>query len=85
MGIYLNPGFISFQNAIDSEIFVDKTEMLLYLNSVISTEQRFVCVLRPRRFGKSITANMLCAYYGKPDSRELFEKCRESPGREREL
>lgn len=78
MGIYLNPGYVSFKNAVDSEIFVDKTEILLYLNSVVATEQRYVCVSRPRRFGKSITANMICAYYGKPDSRELFEECRVS-------
>ncbi|MCR4657604.1 MAG: ATP-binding protein [Lachnospiraceae bacterium] len=75
MGIYLNPGCISFENAVNSEIFVDKTEMLLYINSVVLTEQKYVCVSRPRRFGKSIAANMLCAYYGKPDSRALFEKC----------
>ncbi len=78
MGIYLNPGYVSFKNAVDSEIFVDKTEMLLYLNSVVATEQRYVCVSRPRRFGKSITANMICAYYGRPDSRELFKECKVS-------
>ncbi|MBR2276049.1 MAG: AAA family ATPase [Lachnospiraceae bacterium] len=78
MGIYLNPGFTSFENTVRSEIFVDKTEMLLFLNSVVSTDQRYICVSRPRRFGKSIAANMLCAYYGKPDSRELFQKCKVS-------
>ncbi len=78
MGIYLNPGFGSFETACNSKIFVDKTEMLLYLNSVVSTEQRFVSVSRPRRFGKSIAANMLCAYYGKPDSSALFKECKVS-------
>lgn len=63
MGIYLNPGYDMFLDAINSEIYVDKTEMVDYLNSVVRTEQRYVSVSRPRRFGKSIAANMLCAYY----------------------
>jgi len=72
MGIYLNPGHVRFQKVIDSEIYVDKTEMILYLNSVVNTEQEYVSVSRPRRFGKTIAANMLCAYYGRGDSRALF-------------
>ena len=72
MGIYLNPGHAKFQKAVDSEIYIDKTEMIAYLNSVVNTEQCYVSVSRPRRFGKTIAANMLCAYYGKGDSRELF-------------
>lgn len=72
MGIYLNPGHVRFQKVIDSEIYVDKTEMILYLNTVVNTEQEYVSVSRPRRFGKTIAANMLCAYYGRGDSRALF-------------
>ena len=52
MGIYLNPGNQSFRNDINSPIFVDKTEMISYLNSILSTNQRYVSVSRPRRFGK---------------------------------
>ena len=75
MGTYLNPGKQSYQMAVNSEIFVDKTEMISYLNSVVNTEQRFVSVSRPRRFGKSMAADMICAYYDREaDSRELFEK-----------
>lgn len=77
MGIYLNPGKTAFEEAVNSEIFVDKTEMIRYLNSVIKTEQKYVCVSRPRRFGKSMAARMLCAYYDREaDSRSLFEKCK---------
>ncbi len=54
MGIYLNPNGEAFEIAVQSDIYVDKTGMLLYLNSVLGKEQRFVCVSRPRRFGKSI-------------------------------
>lgn len=72
MGIYLNPGEVKFSEAVNSEIYVDKTEMIRYLNAVLRTEQKYVSVTRPRRFGKTIAANMLCAYYGRGDSRALF-------------
>ena len=74
MGTYLNPGGFLYQMAMNSEIFVDKSEMVTYLNSVVNTSQRFVCVSRPRRFGKTTAANMLSAYYGREaGSRPLFE------------
>lgn len=77
MGTYLNPGNQAFQIAINTTIYVDKTEMLLYLNSVVQTDQRYVCVTRPRRFGKSMAADMICAYYDREaDSQELFEQCK---------
>lgn len=72
MGKYLNPGCMKFQQVLNSEIYVDKTEMVSYINSIINTEQRYVCVSRPRRFGKTIAANMLAAYYGRGDSRAVF-------------
>ncbi|MBO6114122.1 MAG: AAA family ATPase [Lachnospiraceae bacterium] len=72
MGTYLNPGSDRFQETINTEIYIDKTEMISYLNEILKTERKYVSVSRPRRFGKSIAANMLCAYYGKGDSRELF-------------
>ena len=86
MGIYLNPGKQSFQMAVNSEIFVDKSAMILYLNSVVNTQQRYVSVSRPRRFGKTMAADMICAYYDREaDSRSLFERCqisqREGDGR----
>ncbi|MCR4889417.1 MAG: ATP-binding protein [Ruminococcus sp.] len=75
MGIYLNPDNIDFQIAVNSKIYVDKSELIKYMNDLIYTEQRFICVSRPRRFGKSMTANMLAAYYSKGcDSKEMFSK-----------
>ena len=75
MGTYLNPNKAAFQMAVNSEIFVDKTVMIQYLNSIINTQQRFVSVSRPRRFGKTMAADMICAYYDrKADSRSLFEE-----------
>lgn len=75
MGTYLNPGKAAYQMAVNSEIFIDKTEMIQCINSVVNTQQRFVSVSRPRRFGKTMAADMICAYYDREaDSRELFEK-----------
>jgi hypothetical protein len=88
MGIYVNPGKDNFEVAVNSEIYVDKTGMLEYTNRVLGTEQRYMCVSRPRRFGKSIAANMLMAYYSKgADSRELFSglKITESKDYEKHL
>ncbi len=77
MGIYLNPGKFSYQMALNSRIFIDKTEMIAYINSIVNTSQRYVCVSRPRRFGKTMAADMLCAYYDREaESRSLFEKCK---------
>lgn len=73
MGIYLNTGIKKFNSALQSKIYVDKTHLLEYTNSVIETENNCICNCRPRRFGKSITAAMLSAYYGKGfDSSALF-------------
>lgn len=58
MGMYLNPGSGSFKEAIQSDIYVDKTEMINYVNSVIGTRQKYMCVSRPRRFGK--TTQRIC-------------------------
>ena len=75
MGAYLNPGKEAFEEAVNSEIFIDKTEMLGYLNTIVKTKQKYVSVSRPRRFGKTMAADMICAYYDRDaDSRELFEK-----------
>ncbi len=73
MGNYLNPGNENFYKVINSEIYVDKTGLLKYTNRVINTLQGYICVSRPRRFGKSTAAYMLAAYYGREcDSKELF-------------
>lgn len=74
MGIYLNPGNNKFQEIVNSDIYVDKTGLIQYTNSVIHTMQKYICVSRPRRFGKSIAANMLTAYYSSEcDSSVLFQ------------
>lgn len=73
MGRFINSGNSAFQVALNSEIYVDKTGLLEYTNKVMDTTVKFISNSRPRRFGKSITADMLTAYYGKGcDSEEMF-------------
>ena len=73
MGIYLNPDNEDFQQALNSKIYVDKSMLISYTNGVLRTEQKYICVSRPRRFGKSMAANMLTAYYSRGcDSRKMF-------------
>jgi len=74
MGNYLNPSSINFFRAANSRIYVDKSELIVHTNAYVDTEQRFICVSRPRRFGKSMAANMLSAYYGRgSESDALFK------------
>lgn len=74
MGNYLNPGNMNYKKSVQSEIYIDKTGLIEYLNRIFDTEQRYICISRPRRFGKSMALNMLAAYYGKEeDSSKLFE------------
>ena len=73
MGIYLNPDNIGFQKALNAKIYVDKSEMISQVNKMVYTQDRYICVTRPRRFGKTMAANMLTAYYSRGcDSRDMF-------------
>ena len=74
MSTYVNPENTAFREAINSKIYVDKSEFISYTNSVLNTKQKNMCVSRPRRFGKSMAADMLIAYYSKGcRSAELFQ------------
>ena len=73
MGMYLNPGKFAFTEAVNSPIFIDKTPMIAFLNSLVKTKQKYVSVSRPRRFGKTTAADMICAYYDREtDSASMF-------------
>ncbi|MCC8082477.1 MAG: AAA family ATPase [Lachnospiraceae bacterium] len=73
MGIYLNPGYTGFEE-IRRDVYVDKTGLISYMNTLIGKPKPLVSFSRPRRFGKSFDVNMLCAYYDLScDSRFLFE------------
>ncbi len=73
MGIYLNPNHENFRRTLSARIYVDKTMMIQVTNRFIDEGNNYICVSRPRRFGKTIAGNMLSAYYSKGcDSRDLF-------------
>ena len=72
MGTYINRGNIEFRDIVQNE-YVDKSSIIPLINYTLNSENRYSCVTRCRRFGKSMAAKMLCAYYDKScDSRELF-------------
>lgn len=74
MGRFVNPDNSAFKRALNSKIYVDKTGLLKEMNAWIDTEQCCICNSRPRRFGKSITVNMMVAYYSCGcDSETLFQ------------
>ena len=75
MGMFVNPDNAAFQAALNARIYVDKSGLINYTNSVMASTDAFICNSRPRRFGKSITANMLTAYYSKGcDSENMFSE-----------
>ena len=72
MGTYINVGNAGFRSSLNSE-YIDKSGLIAIVNKTLFTDMRFSCVTRCRRFGKSMAANMLCAYYDHSvDSRSLF-------------
>ena len=72
MGIFIDKGNLAFKSIINSD-FTDKSGLIETLNDNIDTQHRYICVSRPRRFGKSVAAKMIYAYYDrKSDSSALF-------------
>lgn len=73
MGRFVNPDNSGFKAALDTEIYVDKTGLVRYTNKVLNTKLAYICNSRPRRFGKTTTADMLAAYYSRGcDSEAMF-------------
>lgn len=65
MGIYLNPDNANFKETLSRKIYVDKTMMISVLNEFMKTDNKYLCISRPRRFGKTIAGNMISAYFSK--------------------
>jgi len=70
---YLNPDIGKFRTSLNSEIYVDKSHLIAKTNALFSTKQCYICISRPRRFGKTMAAEMLAAYYGGIDTHDLFK------------
>ena len=77
MAIYLNINkqLENFEELYNEEYFIDKSEIISLLSKKISTKGKYICITRPRRFGKSSIADMLGAYYTKGiESKDIFDK-----------
>lgn len=88
MGLYLNPNAEAFKEDKNTEIYVDKSLVLIELNKLLGSREKFVCMSRARRFGKSMAGNMISAYYSKGcDTKEIFSKMKigDVPGYEDNL
>ena len=73
MGLYLNPGNETFAELVQADIYVDKTGLIAYMNGCIGKAKHLIASSRPRRFGKTLAAQMLTSYYSKGcDSSEVF-------------
>lgn len=76
MGVYLNStaAYTLFKDEVQKPYFVDKTQMLKELFPLVSKGNNHICVTRPRRFGKTVMANMIAAYFSKGcDSSDVFD------------
>ena len=75
MGIFVNPGSQLLEQDRKSKIYVDKSLLIKELNAMVNTNEKFVCISRPRRFGKSMATNMIAAFYSKGcDSENIFSR-----------
>ena len=74
MSLFVNPDNSAFQAALNARIYVDKTELIQYTNQVFRTKQKFLCVSRPRRFGKSLNMSMFQHFF--PGVQNLMRQIR---------
>ncbi|MBP5503551.1 MAG: AAA family ATPase, partial [Bacteroidales bacterium] len=73
MSQFIDYGNSDFRSVKNSN-FIDKSGLLNILNKNMDTDNRFICISRPRRFGKSVAAQMAYAYYDRScDSTKLFD------------
>ena len=76
MAMYLNTAdsYVLYKSQVESPYFVDKTKLLLELIPLARQGNQHICITRPRRFGKTVMANMVAAYFGKGvDASGLFD------------
>ena len=76
MSNYLNTNVLleNYKNLYRSKYFIDKSLIIDSLNQLLNTSDKYVCITRPRRFGKSSIASMIGAYYSKAvKSKEIFD------------
>ena len=75
MALYLNSDNSKLKKYMKSEIFIDKSMIIKECNKLFGSENAYMCITRPRRFGKTMTLSMLNAYYSKGcDSKSIFDE-----------
>lgn len=76
LGIYLDSktGYTLYKNEAEKPYFVDKTKFLEELIPVVLQGSNYICVTRPRRFGKTVAANMIAAFFSRGcQAKDIFE------------
>lgn len=75
MGVYLNSSKakVLYESVLNTPYFVDKSELLKDLIPLVESGNQYICITRPRRFGKTVMANMIGSFFGKGDSKNVFE------------
>lgn len=76
MGVYLNSktAYTLYKSETEKPYFVDKTRMLEELFPLVETGNNHICITRPRRFGKTVTANMIASFFSKAcDAQDIFQ------------
>lgn len=76
MGYYLNneDAYLKYQEVVNGSYFIDKSGILAEIIPLIKTSQKYICITRPRRFGKTTAANMIGAFFSKAcDSADIFD------------
>ena len=64
-----------FIKTTKEKYFVDKSNFIIKINLIVGTSSQFICITKPRRFGKSLNAIMLASYYSKAiNAKEIFDK-----------
>lgn len=74
---YLNTNILQrlYQDVLNDRIFVDKSMLIHKVSETMNTKSKYICITRPRRFGKTVNAAMLWAYYTKGyDTHQMFDR-----------
>ncbi len=77
MNLYLNTNTAleNYNQLVRSKYFVDKSNIIEKINNIVETSDKYICITKPRRFGKSSIINMIGSYYTKNhDSKDVFDK-----------
>lgn len=68
-------GYTLYKNEAEKQYFVDKTRLLKELFPLVNEGSSYICITRPRRFGKTVMANMIASFFSRDnDAKDIFNK-----------